>query len=336
MLLYLTSNENNGVFDFLEESRNFIIKKLSGEFYLKKYVTSDMKNLSHNQYVAIDLKALKDTEDEIIQAIQGIKMLYSSRIIIYAVGIKAGSSILKRLIDEKIYNIVTGDSVAEINQVILKCVSPEGLDYDDSVRLLKPDEITKRKQYLFKDKDIKIAVAGAHGRSGSTAVAFMLTSFLSISGAKVSYTEASEKSDLKLIADYYEFDKVDDIQYNYRNIDFYSQRSIPIGNGYNFLIVDLGELNEFTTRIFKAFDIKLLCVGSKPYELCHLDAHKDIDDFQHHLLINFANEQGRVRFKKYESETRKIHYLSYAPSLFNEEGNASIFLDVLKNYMYEI
>lgn len=336
MLLYLTSNENNGVFDFLEESKNFIIKKLSGEFYLKKYVTQDMKNLSHNQYVAIDLKAVKDSEDDIIASIRAIKMLYSSRIIIYAAGVKAGSSILIRLIDEKIYNIVTGDTVAEIKQVILKCISPDGLGYDDSKRLLAQEENSKRKKYMFKDKDIKIAIAGAHGHSGATSIAFMLTAFLSISGAKVSYTEASEKCDLKHIADYYDFDRVDELQYNFRNIDFFTGRSIPTESGYNFLIVDLGELNDFTTRIFRAFDVKILCVGAKPYEIVNINRHIDIAEFNHHLLVNFSPEEGRIKFKKYETENRKVHYLCYAPSLFNEEGNASIFLDILKDYMYEI
>lgn len=333
MLLYLTSNENNGVFDFLESSHSFIIKKLSGEFYLRKYVTQDMKNLSHNQYVAIDLKALKDSEDDIIQGIRAIKMLYSSRIIIYAAGIKAGSSILIRLIDEKIYNIVTGDTIADINKVILKCISPEGLGYDDSKRLLNLDDKVKRKEYYFKDKNIKIAVAGAHSRSGATAVSFMLTSFLSISGANVSYTEASPKNDLDLIAEYYDFDKIDDVQYSYSNIDFYRDMMIP--SDYNFMIIDLGELNESNIRVFKGCEIRILCAGSKPYEVVNISKFNDIEEFKHHLLINFSSEQGRIKFKKFETENRQLHYLNYAPSLFNEEDNADIFLDILKDHMYE-
>lgn len=56
MLLYLTSNENVNVFDFLENEHGIIIKKLSGHFSLKQFVMHDMRNLEHYQYVAVDVK----------------------------------------------------------------------------------------------------------------------------------------------------------------------------------------------------------------------------------------------------------------------------------------
>ena len=69
MLLYLTSRENMGLFDFLTEEIGMLVKKLSGEFSLNKFVIHDMRNLDHFSYIAIDLEAIKDTEDEIIEAI---------------------------------------------------------------------------------------------------------------------------------------------------------------------------------------------------------------------------------------------------------------------------
>ncbi|WP_253205643.1 hypothetical protein [Clostridium estertheticum] len=68
MLLYISSNQNIGIFDFLIKEKGFIIKKLSGEFCLNKFVIHYMRNLNHSSYVAIDLKAIKDTEKEIIEA----------------------------------------------------------------------------------------------------------------------------------------------------------------------------------------------------------------------------------------------------------------------------
>ncbi len=334
MLLYLTSTKNNGVFDFLENDKNIIIKKRTGEFYLKKYITHEMKNLLHNQFLAIDLSALKDSDDEIIESIQAIKMLYDIRIIVYAVDLKPGSTLLKMLINEKIYNIVTGDTNAEIQRVILKCISPEGLDYDDSQRLLNPDESDIRKQFKFNASDVKVAIAGTHSRAGCTSTAFNLAVFLSLSGAKVSYTEASDNEHLRSIIDYYEFDKIEESQYRYKDIDFFLNKSFS--SGYNFQIFDLGVLNQNTEKIFKAFDVKLLCVGSKPYEFSSLNNHRDIEDFKHHMLINFSPEKGRIKFKTLESENRKIHFLGYAPSLFNEERNGSIFTEILNEYMFEI
>jgi hypothetical protein len=86
MLLYISSNQNIGIFDFLIKEKGFIIKKLSGEFYLNKFVVHDMRNLTHYSYIAIDLKSLKDTSKEIIEALRAFKIMYDSRIIVFAEG----------------------------------------------------------------------------------------------------------------------------------------------------------------------------------------------------------------------------------------------------------
>ena len=46
MLLYLASNQNIGLFDFLVKERGMVVKKLSGEFLLKQFVINDMRNIS--------------------------------------------------------------------------------------------------------------------------------------------------------------------------------------------------------------------------------------------------------------------------------------------------
>lgn len=98
MLLYLSSNENIEIFDFLSKEKGMVMKKLSGEFYLKKFVIHDMRNLSHYSYFDIDLKALKDTENEIIEAIIAFKTMYDSRIIIFAEGMDRQDEIISKLI----------------------------------------------------------------------------------------------------------------------------------------------------------------------------------------------------------------------------------------------
>lgn len=57
MLLYLSSNENIEIFDFLTNEHGIVIKKLSGTFNLKQFVTRDMRSLNHYAYFAIDIVA---------------------------------------------------------------------------------------------------------------------------------------------------------------------------------------------------------------------------------------------------------------------------------------
>jgi len=336
MLYYLSSIQNSDVFNFLEEETGLIIKSKIGEFHLSKYIHHEMMNLSHVQYFAFDLNAIKDSEDALIETIRAMKLLYNFRIIVFASGIKPGNPLLIRLIKEKIYNIITGDTQAEIKREVLKSVTADGFDHDDSVRLTSSDPNAYRKQYRFKNKDIKIAVIGVHERAGVTNVAFNISNFLALSGAKVSYTEAKNgQSDLELVAKYYEFDNVSSEQFKYKNVDYY--KNMKYGDDYNIQVFDLGCIsNKMSFEVFKAFDIRILVCGSKPYEISYLDVIPNIKDYYTHLLLNYSAEQGRIKLRLLERENLKVHFLEYAPSLFNEGANGQIYLKIFENYIEEL
>lgn len=116
MLLYLTSTENVGLFDFLTDELGMLVKKLSREFSLNRFVVHDMKNLNHFSYIAIDL-----------EPINAFKILYDSRIIIFAE--KADLELLNIIIEEtETYNIVTAKSIEKIKEEIKISVSPHGMN----------------------------------------------------------------------------------------------------------------------------------------------------------------------------------------------------------------
>lgn len=64
MLLYLCSSQSINLFDYLEKENQIPIKKLAGAFKLKQFVIHDVKNLGQFSCFVIDLKSLKDTEDD--------------------------------------------------------------------------------------------------------------------------------------------------------------------------------------------------------------------------------------------------------------------------------
>ena len=126
MLLYLSSNENEGIFDFLQDDHGIIVKKLSGNFMLKQFVIYDMRSLDHYQFVAIDIKALKDTNDEILEAIIAFKKMFSSRLVIYVDDVHFHSELIHDLVEQGIYNIVTGETVEVLQKNIQKSISDFG------------------------------------------------------------------------------------------------------------------------------------------------------------------------------------------------------------------
>ncbi|KGM93985.1 hypothetical protein Z968_12280 [Clostridium novyi A str. 4552] len=338
MLLYLSSNENIEIFDFLSKEKGMVIKKLSGEFYLKKFVIHDMRNLSHYAYFVIDLKALKDTENEIIEAIIAFKTMYDSRIIIFAEGMDRQDEIISKLIEEKIYNIVISKEIPEIKNEILKCISDEGRIEDEWIEQNDINQYLKesfKNQYVFKHKNIKIAVAGVSSRVGTTTTAFNIARFLFEIGAKVSYTEANSNEHLKEIAAYYEFLKVENY-YKYRGIEYYPNKQFP--NGYNFNVFDLGNLNKGSAAIFKSCDIKVLCSGSKPYELIDTyESTKFIQEDNYNILLSSISNEDNLKIRKsFDNVKANIYFGTYSPSLFDGKSNENIYRDIVKDYIVEI
>jgi hypothetical protein len=243
--------------------------------------------------------------------------------------------LIKDLIDEKIYNIVTATNIAGIKDQILKCISDEGMTYEEFfIRDSNILEVVS--QYIFKQKDIKIAVAGVSRKVGTTTTAFNLTNYLNSIGARVSYTEANYNDHLKDIAEYYEFIKDDEKSFKYKGIEYYTDKQFP--NEYNFNVFDLGLLNTSTISIFKTCEVRILCSTAKPYELAALKETLNIKEGIHtYTLLSFVPEASRIGLKKLiESENNRVFFTGYSPSLFDAKVNKKIFREVLKDYIIQI
>lgn len=199
MLLYLSSNENIGIFDFIQDEHGIIIKKLSGTFMLKQFVIYDMRILDHYQYVIIDIQSLKDTESEIMEAVIAFKKMFSSRIIFYVDDISSYQSLIQRRIDEGIYNIISGESVEELKQDILKSISDLGMTKRDIKmklsRFVMMDAILVP-EINFVQKNIRFAVTGSMHRVGTTTTAMNLCNYLASLGVSVCYVEANDHNHL--------------------------------------------------------------------------------------------------------------------------------------------
>lgn len=139
-----------------------------------------MSNLNHYSYFAINLKAIKDNENEIIEALLALKTMYDSRIIIFVEGFSKEDEIIIKLFEEKIYNIILVTEASEIKEEITKCISERGKTKEDWMsqeeKYLSLEKSSKGK-YLFNHNNIKIAVAGASQKAGTTTIAFNMAIF---------------------------------------------------------------------------------------------------------------------------------------------------------------
>lgn len=346
MLLYLSSNENIELFDFLIEENGMLVEKLSGEFLLKKFVVHDMRNLSHFSYIAIDLEAIKDSIEDIIEGIKAFKTMYDARIILFTE--KTDVEYLNKIIDEaNIYNIVSGKTIDKIQKEIRICLGEQGmskhyakmavnLGYDENQGIDNNSNLPLAREKPIKQfdtKNIKIIVSGVMNRIGTTTTAMNLAVFLSELGARASYTEGNGSNHLSTIHSHFFFNNpITNAYFTGGKVDYYFQGNIPIDN-YNFNIIDIGVLTSKNLKVTEIGDINILCAGSKPYELSYMNEAlkmiKEIDKFN--IILPLESKEDIEKIDGYKG--LNIHFARYSSLLFSKDINVEVWENILSDYL---
>ncbi|MGV8149805.1 MAG: hypothetical protein ACLKAK_10925 [Alkaliphilus sp.] len=334
MLLYLTSNENIGIFDFLSIEKGILIKKLSGSFKLMQFILRDMRSLDHYSYFAIDLSAVGDTEGEIIEAIGAFKKMFASRIVFYIDDIMENVKLVEALIETGVYNIVSEDVVEELNEEIRAAISESGITKKEMLKKLNDATGVNDyyvPEYLFKQQNIKIAVVGAVSKVGTTTAAITLCNYLASIGASVCYVEANESGHIGMISNANKEMIVKDDFVSYKGVKYLTLSS-QIEDEYDFIIYDTAEIKTKTINAIKAnFDEIVLCATTKSYEI---DAYKRALDLlgetKIHTLFSFVPEIMKEKLKKQYGE---VFFSEYAPDLFDDRKNIDVWNKIHEKYI---
>ncbi|MDO0824090.1 hypothetical protein [Desulfosporosinus nitroreducens] len=376
MLLYLTSNLNLGLFDFIQDE-TLAIKKLSGEFNLKKFVIRDMRSFSHIKYVAIDHQALNDTDEELIESILGFRAMYDARIVYLAEGMKPGDELLSKLYDAGVRNFVNAEDPEEIKKEIMECISREGMSYEKAERFkiqlieeprpkvkraksktesmkaikekkpeqgseeyVKVNETTKLGLDTEKErKGIAVGVAGITGKAGTTTTALNLAYFLSSLGAKVSYVECDPTKQLNWLP-YYDI-AVNDESAEYKGVYFHTMKANFSLADYDFNIFDLGKMLDYEQSLnaFMVSHIRIITAASKPYELSHLNKTLEVaKDTSVNLLFSFTPDNDRQTLRQIVSKhpEHRVYFAAYSPDLFDLNPNRMIWTNIMSDYLIAI
>lgn len=110
-------------------------------------------------------------------------MMFSARVIVILSGYDNAEAYLSRLIPAGIVNIVTADTPSAVTEELLECLSADGMHRylmtqyesekeEEETRLEADDSWIKEKPPIV--ENVKIAVAGAQRRCGTTVTAFNL------------------------------------------------------------------------------------------------------------------------------------------------------------------
>ncbi|GKX31364.1 hypothetical protein SH1V18_38440 [Vallitalea longa] len=335
MILYLSSNENKDILDYIIEDKKLVVKKLIGEFDINKFVLHDMRNLSLCTQIVIDLRAVTDKEEELINALIAFKTIYDARVIILAECLKCGNELLKRLIDVGVYNIIISEDIENIHKEIEKCIMGEGMTYQDCLKLItKPIDIQDKVISNLKRENVKIAVAGVMHRIGTTTTAINLANYLASIGAKVCYVENNKSGHLKMLSKFYK-ELINKNNYlEYKGVKYYENNQ-NIESDNDFIIYDMGEITYKNTVAFSNDTVNILCAGIKPYELKMLyKISKLILDIDVQIVLSFVSNRDKNKTEKLLSElNNRYYYVKNSTDLFSCNCNEEVFNQLLREYI---
>lgn len=337
MLLYLTSRRKRALVDAAAKESDLNVKKLTGKFSLKNMVARDMRNYAAVHFFAVDVCCCEESPEEFCVALQSFQMMFSARVIVILSGYDNAEAYLSRLIPAGIVNIVTADTPSAVTEELLECLSADGMHRylmtqyesekeEEETRLEANDSWIKEKPPIV--ENVKIAVAGAQRRCGTTVTAFNLACWLSVHGADVAFVEMNTNRHLHFILRVYEANSEQE-HFTIDGIDYYLTDELD--RTYNFIIYDCGVLNAIPL-VFQNADKRLLCGTALPYELSFF--HKAVTlcgSLPVEKIGIGVPDEMRNYCASVLGEDLRLAEISH--SLFNAHVNSAIYAGIAEEYI---
>ena len=151
MLSYIASNSTAEIIKNVCKEQNItILNQEVEEIDFFKYIKQTKVNFNLVKYFVIELKQIKNTEDEIINSIKYFKEMYvNTRLIIIAKEYDNQNIILTTLYENSIFNIINNSDEQQIKLEIEKCLLGNGLQEKDAKRFKRIEEVKVDKKVKF-------------------------------------------------------------------------------------------------------------------------------------------------------------------------------------------
>lgn len=333
LLFYISSKDNLTIFDEICLEKGIILRKQSGQINLKKLIIEDMTNFSHISYFSVDLSAVKNTEEEIIEAFLAFQSMYNARIILLALTYGKTEKLLARLVDAGIYNIIT--STNDLKSEISECMSELGRQYKSAL-------IQSSSNVATEAMAIKVGICGTQSKIGTTTQGILLSNLLNSRELKACYVEANANSHIKTLAGYYEVETNDRLKcIKYGGMDmFYDSGLLAtiLSMNYKLYVIDYGVLDVNNLETFLKSDVKIVCAGAKTWEMVNIiNAIRLLPKPNEvNFIFSFVSKTEQPDISRLMEEyTQRVYFSELVDSMFSQSINASVYEEIFRGYLPE-
>lgn len=309
----------------------------SNEFCLLKYVKDNITNFSGIDIFIVDTCALQDTDDDIIQAFEMLRIMdCNMRVIVLAANRYEGNALLMNCFRMSIYDIITTDDFLKIKEELRQCITL-GKQYKDALQFKEFNPADGIKEVKKNVNQIVIGVAGSETRIGVTHNTIVLVNHLRKKGYLVAIVEMNESDDFNKIRESFNEPIVADTYFSIKGIDYYLnsenvlERVLEIP--YNFIIVDFGNFEFCDKEIFNRSDVKIIIAGAKPWEIDNVNSIFKLSSEEllkeYHFCFNFVLEKSRADIRDGMGKLENVYFVDYVedPFIQNDFPNAATILE---------
>lgn len=319
-------------------------QECGNDIYFLKYVKGNYTKFSSLETLIVDLNAIADTDEEIVEALDALKILnYDMRIIVLAANRYVGDPLLTKCFQMGIYDLIVSDDFLEISLELKESIRV-GKKYADSLRFRdsNSEKVIVKEEIKQTVNKIMIGIAGTDRRIGVTHHSIVLANFLRKKGYMVAIVEAHMATDFMEIKEFYEEKIFEDSYFSMNEIDYYPYKeggntlANALGKSYNFILADFGIYKDSDLVLFNKSDVRIILTGSKAWELEETQEIFSTATEEtlkgYNFYFNFTAHELEADLKEGMGSLNSIYFLGYTENPFKtyEFPGAN---EILKDYM---
>ncbi len=329
---YITSTIYNQIITQTIQEAGYIVDggECSADIYFLDFVKKNFARLSSIDELIIDLTALKDLDEEVLEALEILKVHYDTlRIVVLATNRVAGDELLKKCCQMSIYDLIVTDDYLAIRNELIYCLK-EGKKYKDAMKYKEkpvgtsPAIVkTEVKQVVSK---VLVGIASAGVRQGCTHNTIVLANYLRKQGYMVALAEMNSSGAFQKIQTDYDLQMYDNRYFSMAGIDYYpATTDESLGNilakSYNFILCDCGVFEEADLVTFGKCDVRIIIAGTKPWEIVSMNSvFEKCDETAlkgYHFCFNFVPKPQQNDVKSGMGVLKNIWFLNYTEDPFS-------------------
>lgn len=345
MVFYISTPTYQQVIHKTIQENGFILEgnEITRDIFLRKFVKENLSRLDSLELLIIDLAALSDTDDEIEEALETVKLIAdNTRIIILACNRLEGDGLLTKLFRLGIYDIINSDDFNIIRDELQYCML-QGKKIKDAIRFKdakqSAEEIVVRTEIKQVVNKLMLAFAGAQEHIGTTHSCIVLANYLRKRGYMVAVVEYNATGCFEQIRESFD-ETMFEGYFSMNGVDFYPRVTTEklsgiLGKTYNFILVDFGIFSNCDQINFNKANERFIVLGSKPWELNNANKIFILAEEAakyYHYLFNFTPKENYQDIREGMEGIESVHFLGYTENPFANSAFPEAET-ILRNYL---